>query len=633
MPMQLFTRGQTQILYRYLPEAIFEHDDYGLCKVVEVVLEETEEINRSALFDTLIDALQQWEREEFRSGFPDTRTERGQRKFKVGQPREVRFDPFPLVLQCRSCRHVVEFGKINKRGINPGQCPRPGCGGKMQQMPYVEAHNCGRLQEMYVPPKGCPEHGIKFIRFYNPGRTQAARWMCGVCEREIQKPRMTPCKCAYSEAVPELGRSQYEKYMRLYPTSEPGLYIPHVVAFINFREQDEKKLSQLEDGLPLLLARLWGVLDGKVLELAEERNRWKPGAKDLSPEMKAIVDALEKIDPNHPDLLHYKKSKENPPGKDVIDRVRALLGGTLPVGSAPRKLVEHVALQDTMNLTSVDTVVKRLRERSSNEQAERFERDSMSMLDRLGLLRVQVVNDFPIALTALGYTRVTRDPQRSIFNPFPAGEDGRIPLFALPTDTEGLWFQLDPLKVSRWLRRNNFIGGAPPEDRLHAWSWLYREVLGTGFARREDISAGAGAIQILVHTMSHVLLRKIEWSGFSPSSVGEYLMPETLSFVLYANRFAESKIGGLTTLFEQRLPLWLQDAAQSGQECIYDPLCEEDGGSCVGCLHREHNCPFFNRELSRAVLYGGVLPADEQSGLRIIRYGYWEEFMKIVPDE
>ncbi len=500
----------------------------------------------------------------------------------------------------------------------------------MQQMQYVEAHNCGRLQEIYVPPKGCPEHGRQYIRFYDPGRVQDARWFCGVCEREIQKPRMTPCKCAYSEAVSELGRSQYEKYMRVYPTTEPGLYIPHVVAFINFREKDEKKLSQLEDGLPLLLARLWGILDKKVLEVVEDRNRWKPGNDGLSPDVKAIVEELEKVDPNNPALQQYRKNKTNSPGQDVIDKVRALLGSTSPFGPSPRKLVEHVALQDSMSLTGVDTVVQRLRDRGSHHQADRFKRDAVSTMQQLGIMNVHVVSDFPIALTALGFTRVTRDTERSIFNPFPPDEEGKIPLFVIPADTEGLWFQLDPVKVGRWLRSNDFVGRESPEDRLQAWAWLYREVLGSSFGRAEDISAGACAVQMLVHTMSHVLLRKIEWSGFAPSSVGEYLMSETLSFILYANRFAESKIGGLTTLFEQRLPLWLQDAVQSGQECVYDPLCEEDGGSCVGCLHREHNCPFFNEELSRAVLYGGVLPPDEQSGRGRVKHGYWDAFLKAV---
>jgi hypothetical protein len=119
----------------------------------------------------------------------------------------------------------------------------------------------------------------------------------------------------------------------------------------------------------------------------------------------------------------------------------------------------------------------------------------------------------------------------------------------------------------------------------------------------------------------------VEWSGFSQNSVGEYLLPSSLACVLYANRYAETKIGGLTTLFEQRLGIWLSDSAQSGRDCVYDPFCTDEGGTCVGCLHREHNCPQFNRELSRAVLYGGPTPPAEtggEFGMPTIRRGYWE---------
>jgi hypothetical protein len=235
-----------------------------------------------------------------------------------------------------------------------------------------------------------------------------------------------------------------------------------------------------------------------------------------------------------------------------------------------------------------------------------------------------VVNNFPIALSALGYTRVTKTPARSVFNPFPPDEDGKIPLFVIPTETEGLWFELDAERVATWLCRNGFVRGNPPSGQAESWAWLHRVVLREILNSPVAASSAASAVTMLVHTMSHVFLQRIEWSGFASSSIGEYLMAGTLSFVLYANRFAQSKIGGLTTLFEQRLPLWLNDAQQAGRSCMYDPLCGEDGGSCAGCLHREHNCPVFNREMSRAALYGGILPEEGINSGMEIKVGYWD---------
>ena len=67
-----FSRGQTQVLFRHLPEAIFEHDDYGLCKVTRVALGEVE-VNREALFDAIADALAMWSTAGFTAKFPDPR--------------------------------------------------------------------------------------------------------------------------------------------------------------------------------------------------------------------------------------------------------------------------------------------------------------------------------------------------------------------------------------------------------------------------------------------------------------------------------------------------------------------------------------------------------------------------------
>jgi hypothetical protein len=63
-----FSRGQTQVLYQFLPGAVFEHDRYGFCRVTSVELRETT-INQSALFEAIADHLWQWENESFRRDF------------------------------------------------------------------------------------------------------------------------------------------------------------------------------------------------------------------------------------------------------------------------------------------------------------------------------------------------------------------------------------------------------------------------------------------------------------------------------------------------------------------------------------------------------------------------------------
>jgi hypothetical protein len=348
-----------------------------------------------------------------------------------------------------------------------------------------------------------------------------------------------------------------------------------------------------------------------------------------------LVNALRQVNPDHPLILEWQRRQEQPhsqPGEAEIQRVRSLLGITTPLTNLtiPRQLIEHIAVLDTLQTTSIEGVHGWMQELGDEDGARRLLQAELYARESLGIGKMQIIADFPIALCAVGYTRITRDPARSILSPFETSDpQGRIPLYVVATKTEGIYIQLDPLRVVQWLINNAWSQGPSPLHVDEAWAWLYRNVPGLWENRWQNNYNDTLAIVIrtLLHTISHVLLRHVEWSGFNQSSVGEYLLPGALAFVLYANRYAETKIGGLTTLFEQRLDVWLEDSAQNGRDCIYDPFCTDEGGTCVGCLHREFNCPQFNRELSRAVLYGGPTPPDELGGdlgIPVIQQGFWE---------
>lgn len=632
MPREL-QRGQTQVLYRYLPEAIFDHDDFGLCRVTSIELSPLEEdsLNDIALFDAIGDTVAQWP-EAFRNRFPDTRDPAKRvGRFRIGQPRAVGFTPYPENVQCRKCGYVTAYADVTRKGSRRAQCPRAGCNGTMKQLRYVEAHNCGRIQELKLPRnERCPSCGATEAKLYDPGRTALARWVCVKCSGLIRPLRMTPCNCEHAknekgEFLPPAQRS-----LRVYPTGEPGLFNPLVVTFINFRKSDEQRLRTTPDAEALLLARAWGVLDGKVLELSREREQWVGGNAEKDEAYRMTVEALRKVAPDDEMVKQYDAKINNPPGQDAINQVTAHLGTGL--GGAPsRRLIEHVALRDNMRLTTPQMVAERLTARGEAVRASEFLGGAQRAMQNLGLCTVEAVEDFPIAQAAFGYTRVTKDPRRSSINPFMADEDGRLPLYTLPTETEALWFQLDPVKVAGWLVGNQIVPGPAPTEPTAAWGWLWQTALRDPNVAPGELTPAAEAVQTLLHSISHIMLQRMEWSGYASSSIGEYLLPETLSFALYANRFTESKIGGLLTLFEQRLPLWLHEAAQQGRDCIYDPICVRDGSSCAGCLHREHNCVHFNKYLSRALLYGGPLPQHVGFGKARITQGYWTTWVE--PDD
>jgi hypothetical protein len=245
----------------------------------------------------------------------------------------------------------------------------------------------------------------------------------------------------------------------------------------------------------------------------------------------------------------------------------------------------------------------------------------------LGLQQLRALDTFPLAICAPGYSRLTREPQQCTVVPFRLPNDQRIPLYVLTNTTEAVLLQLDPLRVLAWLARNHLITTSLPSTTLNAWAALYQAVPGLLDTRFQPGYGDSVAVIVrtLLHTISHALLGTIEGSGYDPASVGEFLFPEVLACVLYANRFQENKLGGLLTLVERGLDSWLTQARASVQTCLYDPLCSDSGGACVGCLHREHGCAALNRELSRAVLVGGLLPPDEtRIDVPPITEGYWD---------
>jgi hypothetical protein len=624
-----FTRGQTQVLYRFLPGAIFEHEQYGFCRVTAVDMRESN-VNAMALFDGLTDLLQKWQDLEMRPGFPDPRDERNRRSYTVGVPHSVQFEPYPTLLECRGCGRVYRLSDLKRaRGASPGRCLQ--CNQPLNQLRYVQAHNCGRLEELYYPL--CPKHGSSYITFLDTGRVRSARWRCGACGgAELGRLRMTPCNCAYSRRAAEDRRSASERYLNMLVTTDRALYMPHIFPFINFEPKKQEFVATEDQELvPIVLARTWGILDTPVDRVLKERLKYSAGGTEgatkdnTSAEMAA---ALERIDPNHPLVKRWRELNSEgrtPPGEAAAAKVRSLLGELPPGSFVPRQLLEHTAILDTLKNTTVDTAAGWNRERGDTSGAEALTKAARDADRRLGIARFLLVEEFPIALCGAGYTRMSRDPARSVLVPFStATGDGRIPLYVVTAETEGIYFQLDPLRVATWLTENGFVAGAPPKTLEQAWAWIWRLIPGLRQNRWDHNFAEAPAVaaRTLLHTISHALLRHVEWSGFSSDSIGEYLVPSALACVLYANRYAETKIGGLATLFEQQLGIWLEDAVQSARQCTYDPFCSDEGGSCVGCLHREYNCPSFNSELSRAVLYGGPLPQTDHA-IATVRRGFW----------
>ena len=141
---------------------------------------------------------------------------------------------------------------------------------------------------------------------------------------------------------------------------------------------------------------------------------------------------------------------------------------------------------------------------------------------RLGIGRIALVRDFPIALVGFGYTRVHSDP-RARLSPLDATRDTeQLPLVAVDANTEGLLAECDPLMLWHFCRANDWTRSGqapdgPTPEQARAW------VLDTTYAAAP--TAAADAIRRVTHVWSHLLMHALAYhSSFSANSVGEYLL-------------------------------------------------------------------------------------------------------------
>lgn len=77
------------------------------------------------------------------------------------------------IVECRVCGAVTNIATDKSEGK---KCRRPGCGGGLRVLPFIEIHSCGVESNVRVPPCG-NGHGDQYIRM---DRHAQRRWACGM---------------------------------------------------------------------------------------------------------------------------------------------------------------------------------------------------------------------------------------------------------------------------------------------------------------------------------------------------------------------------------------------------------------------------------------------------------------------
>lgn len=602
--------GKQQVLFQYLPGKVFDHREGAVARVTSINGTERSDVSRELLLQSIRDHALAWPRDQ-RPSLPDAYLS-DVSQFVFVEPDEVASELFPLVFWCQnaSCGHAREYTPDR---LPPSMCPR--CKkGKFIQLPFVLLHECGRLVQ-WSPP-ACPTcHSRSSMALQRRGSQVSAnsRWWCLTCNCEAQ-PLAGFCSCNWSAPTADVTRMLRFELFRvgraMYPQSVTMAYQPGpnssqvlstpgwqaAAASIYFNLPLTRDLT-LEDWCVRSSARPASNSSAQVELSTEEWNdlltRLRNG--EFNPEqMTARVEELRTAKQTELEESSYRKIAEE------------LVGET---GLKPDSVVS--AGQELLETLSI-------RRAGANGRVSNVDTSPEGDLVReMGIAEISVVTDFPVTTAVYGYTRGRSGPNECWLNAFPRDQRfGRIPVYTDVMETDAVIVTLDAVDLLWWLERLGYschTPGSSTDATVRAKAYFLD--LFDGMSLRETVGAAMAEARLAfgaLHSLAHYSIRQAALlCGLDITSMSEYLLPRTLTFAIFCNHQFGAKIGALISLFEQTLPQWLESVRET-TSCIYDPVCSRNGGACHACSHlAETSCRYFNLNLGRPFLFGGV---DQELG-------------------
>jgi hypothetical protein len=601
------TRSKTQVIYNHLPGAVYTHPSGMIVKTAHL-RERSSEVNPELLLENLADQLEGWKPggRVRAAGFPDPRRHR--EKYALLEPDgEVYYDVWPLVLQCRNvnCGKVVEFRSASdwKAASNPQFCDK--CGSRRDQMEYMMAHSCGKEAPIAIWP--CDTHGMEHVYLEDTGSFETSVWRCrsGNCRgRVVGRMRYRPCSCGEPGPFVSLTVRQSNRFLT------------QTFPFVSFDRGALSKLRDQPGSDKVVVGSYLGLFNDYERALEDVR---KGGGGDPAA-WKIMEEALRNAGQSEEEIAEHRKLYMG-----VASEAFTQLGQLVPEDVIAGVGTGQKARERTLIYGGAGGLrIRRLEDfRKAATQGGR--QGSVQIVDaaeeklrHYGFSDAFVIENFPVALVAYGFTRLSSHPSDALLKPFPAAKrhSGKTPIYATNSKTEAIFFELDARRVIDWLVANGMMARpqlATGVDELVA----AKAAMLLAYHGSAEV---AQHVNVLQHTLAHALIRNLgERSGFGEGTMAEYLIPSLLTFGVYANVHQEFTLGALVSLMEHRLGDWLDATRDGAQRCPWDPVCEEHEGACGSCLHLAFGCPERNQGLDRAMLYGSAAGHEP-----VVSKGFWE---------
>ena len=589
-------RSHSQILYSYLPGAVFRHEDRVYGRVVAVDGDRLTGLNEAVIYDEIAEYLAHWPDEQ-RHDLPLPRDLRVN-EYRIIRPDQVKWDLFPLVFECvrRSCARVRSFRTFDELAKAP-TCAH--CHSPLQQLRFYNAHNCGQIKPIFVPK--CTSHGYDDLFFDNTGSFRTATWRChgtGCNGGVVQRTNMSPCNCNAWPGPDGVVR------MRAHTLDDSRAYQAHYIDLVNIDSSVFQTYQRHPSRSQIAVAHFLGLVSG-LKDGMHDVDTGSDGTR-LSVEQWAAKEAQYRLMGLEDDEIRTLRKSKGPADTGVA----ALAGvspGVLDTVAVQRPFYERAAVFDEAEVPRFTLAgqLTRAQERGDLIQADAID-TAVRLATDMGIEELAVTWEFPIAKVAFGYTRERHKPGEAAIRGFRHARqnDGKYPVFAVSSSTEALLITLSAKEVLTFLHHRGELSEAPVDENA-----ARRQLLEI-FAEEQNQPVAANTVRVLVHTLSHLLLRGLDDGqvGFAEASLAEWLVPETLTFAVYANNLKDFTLGSLWTLLNNRALSWLHAVIARSTRCENDPICyQRSPRSCERCAYLTFGCQLFNDALDRSVLYDYLL--------------------------
>ena len=607
------TRGKQQVLFNYLPEDTFDFGKLGvLAKVTELSGIESKELNLNLVLQAIQHYASAWSEELapiFRPPSFDN--------FVLLEPRKVCADTFPKVFWCQesTCHRIYDH---TDRDELPNQKTCESCQkGMLIQLRWIKVHRCGYMEELRPPYqcKNCKAFNQFALTTRKGERIADFRWICKRCSH-LSKLFGGICpSCNWiamtGETDHNLRRMDIEIH-RAGPT-----YYPHYVQLLNKPGTEMNDFLSRDDWQLIAAAHfldLPQVQGQNLMDFPKHQLQNTGISPELSEDQIAQFRTKGYDDEEIENLQQMLASLTNTETNQEPEQTSKHTVQTLIEQSGITETIWREAGQEMLEAV-LPTKTGQAQELSSLQHPSPNQQTAGEIAQNIGIERLTLTTDFPVTLATFGFSRTSYKPTECRLNPFPPNNDfdGKYPIFVDVVQADAIIIRLDANRVWNWLEVNGFapsFQGNPTNPDIAKRAYyvnLFNDVsLGLKLTSEEPEKR---MVFGLLHTMSHLFIRRASLlCGLERTSLAEYVLPRALTFALYCSHRQGATIGALASLFEQSLAEWLKQIYNDPRRCVYDPICSsEHGGNCHACTHlSETSCRFFNMNLGRCFLFGGM---------------------------